>query len=70
MISTFHLLSEQEKKLFIAKIIHEMNYNQASFKLMQLLVSYWDENPINHVEFFPNQFITKAKHLKNGTANN
>lgn len=70
MISTFHLLSEQEQKLFIAKIIHEMNYNQASFKLMQLLVSYWDENPINHVQFFPNQFITKAKHLKNGTTNN
>ena len=70
MISTFHLLSEQEKKLFIAKIIHEMNYNQASFKLMQLLVSYWDENPINHVQFFPNQFITKSKQLKNGTTNN
>ena len=70
MISTFHLLPEQEKKLFIAKIIHEMNYNQASYKLMQLLVSYWDENPINHVQFFPNQFITKSKQLKNGTTNN
>ena len=70
MISTFHLLSEQEKKLFIAKIIHEMNYNQASFKLMQLLVSYWDENPVNHVQFFPNQFITKPKNLKNGPTNN
>lgn len=70
MISTFHLLLEQEQKLFIAKIIHEMNYNQASYKLMQLLVSYWDENPINHVQFFPNQFITKSKQLKNGTTNN
>ena len=70
MYSTFHQLPEQEQRLFIAKIINEMNYNQASYKLMQLLVSYWDENPINHVQFFPNQFITKSKQLKNGTTNN
>ena len=50
MLSTFHQLSERDKKLFVAKVLHEINYNQASYNLMKLLVSYWDENPINHVQ--------------------
>lgn len=58
MLSTFQQLSEQEKKLFIAKIFNEINYNQASYNLMKLLVSYWDENPINHVQYFPNNLNT------------
>lgn len=61
MLSTFHQLSEQEKKLFVAKILHEINYNQASYNLMKLLVSYWDENPINHVQYFPNILNTTKK---------
>lgn len=61
MLSTFHQLPEQEKKLFVAKILHEINYNQASYNLMQLLVSYWDENPINHVQYFPNILNTTKK---------
>ena len=58
MLSTFQLLPEQEKKLFVAKILHEINYNQASYNLMNLLVKYWDENPINHVEYFPHNLNT------------
>lgn len=61
MLSTFHNLSEQERKLFAAKIIHEITYNQASYNMMQLLVSYWDNNPINHVQYFPNNLNTTKK---------
>lgn len=69
MLSTFHQLSEQDKKLFVAKILHEINYNQASYNLMQLLVSYWDENPINHVQYFPNNLNT-TKRINNGQSIN
>lgn len=69
MLSTFHTLSEQDKKLFIAKVLHEINYNQASYNLMKLLVSYWDENPINHVQYFPNNLNT-TKRINNGQSIN
>lgn len=69
MLSTFHQLSEQEKKLFVAKVLHEINYNQASYNLMKLLVSYWDENPINHVQYFPNNLNT-TKRINNGQSIN
>jgi len=69
MLSTFHQLSEQDKKLFVAKVLHEINYNQASYNLMKLLVSYWDENPINHVQYFPNNLNT-TKRINNGQSIN
>lgn len=69
MLSTFHKLSEQDKKLFVAKVLHEINYNQASYNLMKLLVSYWDENPINHVQYFPNNLNT-TKRINNGQSIN
>lgn len=69
MLSTFHQLSEQDKKLFLAKVLHEINYNQASYNLMKLLVSYWDENPINHVQYFPNNLNT-TKRINNGQSIN
>lgn len=69
MLSTFQQLSEQDKKLFIAKIFNEINYNQASYNLMKLLVSYWDENPINHVQYFPNNLNT-TKRINNGQSIN
>ncbi len=58
MLSTFQLLPEQEKKLFVAKILNEINYNQASYNLMKLLVNYWDENPVNDVQYFPHNLNT------------
>ena len=61
MYSTFHELSEQDKKLFTAKILHEINYNQASYNMMQLLVSYWDNNPIMEVSYFNQPFNTTKK---------
>lgn len=69
MLSTFQQLSEQDKKLFIAKIFNEINYNQASYNLMKLLVNYWDENPINHVQYFPNNLNT-TKRIYNGQSIN
>lgn len=69
MLSTFQQLSEQDKKLFIAKIFNEINYNQASYNLMKLLVNYWDENPINHVQYFPNNLNT-TKRINNGQSIN
>lgn len=69
MLSTFHQLSEQDKKLFVAKVLHEINYNQASYNLMKLLVSYWDENPINHVQYFPNNLNT-TKRINHGQSIN
>ena len=69
MLSTFHQLSEQDKKLFVAKVLHEINYNQASYNLMQLLVTYWDDNPINHVQYFPNNLNT-TKRINNGQSIN
>lgn len=69
MLSTFHQLSEQDKKLFVAKVLHEINYNQASYNLMKLLVSYWDDNPINHVQYFPNNLNT-TKRINNGQSIN
>ena len=70
MQSTFHLLDEQEQRLFIAKIINEINYNQASYNLLNLLVKYWDEQPMNHAVYFPNQFIQPLNRLQNGQSNN
>ncbi len=70
MLSTFQLLSEQDKKLFMAKICNEINYNQASYNLLKLLVSYWDENPINDVSYFPQQFNQPLNRLQNGQSNN
>ena len=69
MLSTFQQLSEQDKKLFIAKIFNEINYNQASYNLMKLLVNYWDENPINHVQYFPHNLNT-TKRINNGQSIN
>ena len=70
MYSTFHQLPEQEQRLFIAKIINEINYNQASYNLMTLLIKYWDEQPMNDAVFFPNQFIQPLNKIQNGQSVN
>lgn len=70
ILSTFHELNEQEQRLFIAKIINEINYNQASYNLMKLLVRYWDEEPMNDAVYFPNQFIQPLTQIHNGQSIN
>ena len=65
MLSTFAQLNETDKKLFVAKIIHNINYSQSSFDTMSALVKMWDEYPRRQANFFT-QFNT----LTNGTANN
>jgi hypothetical protein len=65
MLSTFSELNESDKKLFVAKIIHNINYSQSSFDTMAALVKMWDEYPRRQATFF-----TQFNKLTNGTANN
>jgi len=63
MLSTFHTLSDNDKKLLVAKILHEINYSQASFDLINSLIRVWDQYPSREVNFFTpktmNNGITK-----------
>jgi hypothetical protein len=65
MKSTFTQLSEMDKKLFIAKIIHNINYSQSSYETMEAMVKMWDEYPKRQATFF-----TQSNQLKYGTASN
>jgi hypothetical protein len=62
MYSTFHELPEQEKKLFAAKILHEVNYSQESYNLLSRLLNYWERSPIAEASYF-NQPINTTKKL-------
>lgn len=62
MYSTFHELPEQDKKLFTAKILHEVNYSQESFNLMLRLINYWESKPTVEAAYF-NQPINNTKKL-------
>ena len=44
MLSTFHTWSDNDKKLLVAKILHEINYSQASFDLIQSLIKVWEQD--------------------------
>jgi hypothetical protein len=65
MLSRFAELDEPDKRLFVAKIIHNINYSQSSFETLQALVKMWDEYPRRQATFF-----TKLNQITNGTANN
>jgi hypothetical protein len=65
MLSTFTELNETDKRLFVAKIIHNINYSQSSFETVQALVKMWDEYPRRQATFF-----TKLNQITNGIANN
>lgn len=62
MYSTFHELPEQDKKLFAAKILHEVNYSQESYNLLIRLLNYWEHTPVVHASYF-NQPINRTKKL-------
>ena len=68
MSSDFSNWSEQEQRLFVAKIIHNINYSQSSLEMMQSLVNFWDEHPIRQVVFFTNNLKTQNT-LQYGTTN-
>jgi hypothetical protein len=65
MLSSFAELNETDKRLFVAKIIHNINYSQSSFDTIKAIVKMWDEYPRKQATFF-----TQFNKLTNGTANN
>ena len=68
MSSDFSKWSEQEQRLFIAKVIHNINYSQSSLEMMQSIVNFWDEPPIRQAVFFTQNLKTQNT-LQYGTSN-
>ena len=69
MSSNFSNWSEQEQRLFIAKIIHNINYSQSSLEMIESIVNFWDMHPIREVVFFTQNLINQ-KTIQNGNAIN
>ena len=65
MLSTFAHMNEVDKKIFVAKIIHNMNYSQSSYETMEAIVKMWEQYPIRQASFF-----TQTNQLTNGITNN
>lgn len=65
MLSNFHTWSDNDKKMLVAKILHEINYSQASLELMESIIKLWEQYPSRPATFF-NQTNT----IHYGTANN
>jgi len=65
MLSTFAHMNEVDKKIFVAKIIHNMNYSQSSYETMEAMVKMWEQYPIKQATFF-----TQSNQLTNGITNN
>lgn len=65
MLSSFAHMNEVDKKIFVAKIIHNMNYSQSSYETMEAIVKMWEQYPIKQATFF-----TQSNQLTHGTANN
>jgi hypothetical protein len=63
MLSNFHTWSDNDKKLLVAKILHEINYSQASFELIQSIIKVWEQYPTREAYYFTqktmNNGITK-----------
>ena len=68
-MSDFSKWDEQEQRLFVAKIIHNINYSQNNLVLMQSLVNLWDAYPIREAVFFT-QNLMNQKTLQNGNSIN
>lgn len=68
MSSDFSNWSEQEQRLFIAKVIHNINYSQSSLEMMQSIVNFWEEHPIRQAVFFTHN-LKNQKTLQYGTSN-
>ena len=64
MLSNFHTWSDNDKKLLVAKILHEINYSQASFELIQSIIKVWEQYPTREAYFFT------QKTMNNGVTKN
>ena len=60
MLSNFHTWSDIDKKLLVAKILHEINYSQASFELIQSLIKVWEQYPTREAYFFTQNTINNG----------
>jgi hypothetical protein len=68
-MSDFSNWNEQEQRLFIAKIIHNINYSQSNLVLMKSIVELWDRYPVREAVFFTHNLVTQ-KALINGNSIN
>lgn len=68
MSSDFSKWTEQEQRLFIAKIIHNINYSQSSLEMIESIVNFWDMHPIREVVFFTQNLKTQNT-LQHGITN-
>ena len=60
MLSNFHTWSDNDKKLLVAKILHEINYSQASFDLIQSIIKVWEQYPTREAYFFTQNTINNV----------
>ena len=67
MLSQFAQWDDSEKRLFIAKIIHQINYSQANLELMESILSIWQKYPTREAYYFQE---TQTKNLNYGTGKN
>jgi hypothetical protein len=67
MLSQFASWDDTQKRLFIAKIIHQINYSQANLELMESILSIWQKYPTREAYFFQE---TSPKNLNYGTITN
>jgi hypothetical protein len=58
-------MNEVDKKIFVAKIIHNINYSQSSYETMEAMVKMWEEYPKRQATYF-----TQSNQLTNGITNN
>lgn len=65
MLSTFAHMNEVDKKIFVAKIIHNINYSQSSYETMEAMVKMWEQYPIKQATYF-----TQSNQITNGITNN
>ena len=66
MLSQFAQWDDSEKRLFIAKIIHQINYSQANLELMESILSIWQKYPTREAYYFTDT----QKNLNYGTTTN
>ena len=49
---TFTEMMPQERMMFIAKIYHNIWYDEKRFELMSELLNQWDDYPVKEAKFF------------------
>jgi hypothetical protein len=67
MLSQFASWDDSEKRLFVAKIIHQINYSQANLELMESILSIWQKYSTREAYYFTE---TQTKNLNYGSVTN